>query len=227
MKGGEVITTLKRKFKARTDGALGKKLGITGQAIRNWKKRRSVTARQLASLINAAAKSGEQSLAANSIRPVVEFFPIEKCESKQGAKYELFSVTDKHPYRSGVRSELTAHRGIYIFFDSRGQAIYVGKARRQNLWKEMNNAFNRDRGEVQRIKRVHHPRRKVAYKTSEEKSRRIRDDLVPLHHLAAYFSAYDIVDSLINKMEAMLVRSFANDILNIRMERFQAKKKKT
>ena len=177
MKGGDVIATLKRKFKTTTDDALGKKLGITVQAIHNWKNRSSVTARQIASLVNAAIKSGGLSLAADSIRPIVEFFPIEKCESKQGAKYELFSVSDKHPYRSGVRSELTEQRDIYVFFDSRGQAIYVGKARQQNLWKEMNNAFNRDRGEVQKIKRVHHPTRKVEYKTSEEKSRRIRDDL--------------------------------------------------
>jgi hypothetical protein len=227
MRGKDVIESLKRKFKVKTDNDLGRKLGITVQAIQNWKNRSSITSRQIAGLVSSARVSGGQFLASDSIRPVVEFFPIEKCESKQGAKYELFSVNDKHPYRKGVRTELIEQRGIYIFFDSRGQAIYAGKARRQNLWKEMTNAFNRDRGKVQKIKRVMHPKRKVGYKTSLEKTRQIIDHFVPLHDLAGYFSAYAVVDSLINKMEAMLVRSFANDLLNIRMEQFLASKKKT
>jgi hypothetical protein len=226
MKGNELIEALKRKFRADTNRSLGRQLGITVQAIHNWKNRPSVTTRQIASLVSSARISGGNFLAADSIRPIVEFFPIEKCKSKQRAKYELFTVGDQHPYRNGVRDELSEQRGIYIFFDSRGQAIYVGKARQQDLWKEMNLAFNRDRGKVQKIKRVRHPTRKVEYKTSLEKSRRIADHFVPLHDLAWYFSAYDVADSLINKMEAMLVRSFANDLLNIRMEQFLAKQKK-
>jgi len=119
--------------------------------------------------------------------------------------------------------ELASSKGIYIFFDSRGQAIYTGKAHRQTLWKEMNLAFNRDRGEVQKIKRVSHPEQKRIYRTSEEKDRQITDHVVPLHDLASYFSAYVVTDGLIGKLEAMLVRSFANDLLNIRMERFGQK----
>jgi hypothetical protein len=117
-------------------------------------------------------------------------------------------------------------RTLAVFFDSRGQAIYTGKARRQNLWKEMNLAFNRNRGEIQKIKRVHHPTRKQSYRTSDEKARQIRDSFVPLHELARYFSAYQIADTMINELEAMLVRSFANDLLNQRMERFGQQKKK-
>jgi hypothetical protein len=60
---------------------------------------------------------------------------------------------------------------VYVFFDSRGQAIYAGKAKRQTLWKEMTAAFNRARDSVQRIKRVRHPKRRVAYRTSDEKAR--------------------------------------------------------
>jgi hypothetical protein len=226
VKGKEVVEALKRKLRAGTDRDLARQLGITVQAIQIWKNRSSVTTRQIASLVNAARVSGGKFLAADSIRPVVEFFPIEKCDSKQAAKYELFPVSDNHPYRRGVRGELSKQHGIYIFFDSRGQAIYAGKARQQNLWSEMKGAFNRDRGKVQKIKRVYHPTSKVEYKTSLEKSRQIADHFVPLHDLAAYFSAYVVADSLINKMEAMLVRSFANDLLNIRMEQFLTKQKK-
>ena len=37
--------------------------------------------------------------------------------------------------------------------------------------------------------------------------------------MASYFSAYKVDDGMIGDVEALLVRSFANDLLNIRMER--------
>ncbi len=98
-------------------------------------------------------------------------------------------------------------------------------ARKQSLWDEMNLAFNRERGELQKIKRVRHPLRNQPYKTSNEKARQISDYVVPLHELSAYFSAYEVTDKMINEVEAMLVRSFANDLLNKRMEKFGQQKK--
>lgn len=86
------------------------------------------------------------------------------------------------------------YRGIYIFFDSRGRAIYVGKTEKQKLWKEIKDAFNRSRGDFQKIRRVKQPIRKQVYRNSNEKARQI--------------------------VEALLVRCAANDLLNKRMERF-------
>lgn len=224
MKGNDVIAALKRKFKVTTDRALGERLGITIQAIHNWKTRRSVTVLQIAGIVSSANRAGTATAQANAIRPIVEFFPIGRSLSKQKASYEVFGNEGidgkRHPYLLGLRGELESHYGVYVFFDSRGRAIYTGKARRQSLWKEMKAAFNRERGEVQKIKRVSHPTRKVAYRTSDEKARQIRDHIVPLHELAAYFSAYEVADNMIGELEAMLVRSFANDLLNMRMERF-------
>ena len=88
------------------------------------------------------------------------------------------------------------------------------------MWKEIKLAFNRERGDVQNIRRVRHPERNKIYRTSDEKARQIVDQVVPIHELAAYFSAYEVADGLIGEVEAMLVRSFANDLLNVRMERF-------
>lgn len=230
MKGSTVIAALMKKFKVETNRALANRLGNTVMAIHNWKERKTVTERQLAGLIHTASLAGASSLQKNAIRPLVEFFAIRKCESKQRAKFELFAVSmkdgAKHPYLSGLQKELEGHHGVYVFFDSRGQAIYTGKARLQNLWKEMNAAFNRKRGEVQKIRRVSHPTRKQPYQTSDEKARQIVDRVVPLHELAAYFSAYQVTDGMINELEAMLVRSFANDLLNVRMERFGQQKAK-
>ena len=224
MKGEVIIAALKKKLRATTYRDLAKRLDVSGQAIHNWRKRRSVTPRQIAGLINAAGRAGAINFQANAIRPLVEFFRIEKCISAHGARYEVFDVRDEgggvHPYRRGLKDELSRHHGVYIFFDSRGQAIYTGKAKRQTLFQEIKGAFNRERGDVQKIRRVRHPARKQPYRTSDEKARQIAEYVVPLHELAAYFSAYHVADSMIDDLESLLVRSFANDLLNVRMERF-------
>jgi hypothetical protein len=156
---------------------------------------------------------------------VVEFFPISLVESMRGAKYEILSGYDEadreHRYYSGVKDELNSCFGIYIFYDSRGRALYAGKAVKQSLWKEMNSVFNRSRDEVQRIKLVSHPQRNQEYKTSDEKSRRIMDRPVKLYDLSTYFSAYEIAPTqMISMFEALIIRAFANDLLNIKMENF-------
>ncbi len=231
MRGNDLISALKRKFQVKTDSALAKKIGITSQGIQSWKKRTNVTERQLSGLVYRASLTGALNVQASALCPIVEFFAINLTESKQGKKYELISTkTSKggnHAYLYGLRQELEGHFGVYIFFDSRGRAIYAGKARKQSLWKEMNLALNRERGDVQRIRRVNHPARKQPYTANKEKARRISNHVVPLYELAAYFSAYEVIDGMINEVEAMLVRSFANDLLNKRMERFGQQRQKT
>ena len=222
--GAAIISALEKKLRSKTVTKLAADLGVSGQAIQNWKKRRSVTARQVASLVHKAQAAARSRMQVGAIRPLVEFFPIRKVPSKQEVKYELFGDRDgsdqSHPYLAGLKEELRSCYGVYVFFDSRGQAIYAGKARRQNLWREMKGTFNRERDDLQMIRRVRHPSRKLEYRTSNEKLRQIREVSVPLHELAYYFSAYEVEDVMIGVVEAMLVRSFANDLLNKRMERF-------
>jgi hypothetical protein len=86
----------------------------------------------------------------------------------------------------------------------------------------MNLAFNRDRGEVQSIKRVQHPSSRVPYKDAEDGKRKIKKQQIPLHEIASYMSAYEVADDLIGKLEALIVRTFANDLLNVRMEKLEA-----
>ena len=82
----------------------------------------------------------------------------------------------------------------------------------------MNNAYNRDRGEVQSIKRVNHPANRIAFKGLDEQKRQIKRQTVALHDIAHYMSAYEVAEGLIGKFEALIVRTFANDLLNVRME---------
>jgi hypothetical protein len=230
MRGRDAITALKRKLRVKTDESLQQRIGVKVPTIQLWKTRSKVTPRQFAELVDRASRAGATNFEASALRPLVEFFRVSKTKSKQGAKYELFNAPlfrgKKHPYLDGLRRELKAHHGVYVFFDSRGQVIYAGKARRQNLWNEMTNAFNRKRGDIQKIRRVKHPLRRQRYRTSQEKMRQIKEYAVPLHELATYFSAYQVADPMIPRVEALLVRSVANDLLNKRMETFGWTKKK-
>ncbi|MCB1087366.1 MAG: hypothetical protein KDM63_10000, partial [Verrucomicrobiae bacterium] len=224
MNGAEIVIALKKKFKVTTDKALAGKLGMTIQGIQNWKNRKQLRPGHIARLAHTATKAGAADFQRSAIRPLVEFFEIECSDSRFGVNYEIFDSRDERgedrPYHSGLRDELDSSHGVYLFFDSRGQAIYAGKAKRQSLWREMNLAFNRERGTVQTIKRVNHPLKRASYRTSDEKARQITDQQVPLWEIARYFSAYEVADGLIEDVEALLVRSFANDLLNKRMERF-------
>jgi len=224
MKGAAVVTALKKKLKAKNDSALSKALGVTGATIHFWNKAKKITPSRIARLIHKARLTAAESFRKDALRPVVEFFPIEASPSNN-----VFNVKDgnkDHPYRKGLKAELDETNGVYVFFDSRGQAIYVGKAKKQDLWREMNLAFKRERGALQKIKRVKHPNRHKPYRTSSEKARQIGDYAVPLSDLARYFSAYSVTETMIDDLEAVLVRSFANDLLNKRMERFTAHRNK-
>jgi hypothetical protein len=225
--GISIIAQLKKKFRASTDRDLANRIGMSIPAIQLWKNRQIITERQLSALVQRATLAGERNMQARAIRPLVEFFRIVRTPSKQGARWVLSAADGNDRYFEGLRRELDSSRGVYIFFDSRGQAIYTGKARKQSLWKEMNLAYNRERGEIQKIKRVKHPRRNQTYRNSDAKSRQIADYVVPLYELATYFSAYKVADGMIAELEAMLVRSFANDLLNKRMERFRQQRTRT
>ena len=83
----------------------------------------------------------------------------------------------------------------------------------------MNLAFNRKR-DVQTIALVQHPERNQEFKPGYEKLRQPKDTQLELFDLACYFSAYHVDDGMINDLEALMVRGFANDLLNVRMETF-------
>jgi hypothetical protein len=157
-----------------------------------------------------------------AIRPIVEFFDLEPEDSSRGKRVELFSsaIAKDHPYLKGLKETLKRANGIYIFYDSRGRALYAGKARDRFLWSELKSAFNRDRHDHQKIKRVEHPYRRVSFLSASEKLRRIRPVQVPLHELASYVSIYEVIPGFIDDLEALIVRAFANDLVNARMEKF-------
>ena len=226
MKASEFIKDLRKKFreeyKEGGDFAIADRLGISRQTVKTWAESESELA--AFQITNAFLKARDAAVADaqyHAIKPIVEFFEIDRSESKQGAKFEVLPL-DKNAssIQKGVKEELSKRNGLYLFYDSRGKALYAGKARLQTLWKEMNLAYNRDRDEVQSIVLVGHPTREQEFHPAYLHPRQPKDHTLKLFELASYFSAYWVQDGMIDDLEALLVRGFANDLLNIRMEKF-------
>lgn len=218
MKATELIAALKRKLGRTTQGEVAEALGLSMNTLSLWNKRdKDLTPDQVASALVKARSAAVAESQFHTIKPIVEHFPILKTESRQKAKFELFEKASDSRNK-GLYKALKATAGIYIFYDSRGQALYVGKAGK-SLWDEMHDAYNRNR-EVQQLKLVEHQNEDEEFIPAYEQGRQHKPTQLKLCDLSFYFSAYFVDDGMISDLEALLVRGFANDLLNVKMERF-------
>lgn len=220
MKAKKLIETLKNKLGSESQQELAKMLGVSVQMLLNWKNSdKDLSEQQIANALVKARNRAIREAQYHAIKPIIEYYPVNKHKTQKN-----YYIIDKSSseFDKGVRLELENDdaKGIYIFYDSRGQALYVGQARSQSLWKEMNLAFNRTRDEVQSIILVEQPKRSLEFIPASEKGLQPKRIKLKLYDLAYYFSAYKVDDGMINDLEALLVRGFANSLLNIKMERF-------
>lgn len=230
--GRDILHALRKRLKTpSTDGALATWLGLKLNQLNYIKVQDDVSASRIAAVIANAEEAAVARAQSGAVRTIVEFFPIEAAlNARGGVKQELFDVKVggvDHPYRMGLREELQGKYGVYLFYDSRGRALYAGKAKQQSLWKEMKDTFNRDRGSVQKLARVNHPVKRMPFRPSEEKRRQILERAVPLAELAHYFSAYETSKDMTDSLEAFLIRAFPNDLLNKRKENISRTTAKT
>lgn len=221
MKALDLIEALSRKLETTSQTELAAVLGVAVGTLINWKNRdEDLSPLQVASALAKSRTAAVQRAQLETIKPVVEFYRIVKCLTRRESNWMVFDGGEGASlYAQGLRAELEDSYGIYIFYDSRGQALYVGKAREQTIWKEMNLAFNRKR-DVQTIALVHHPERNQEFKPGYEKLRQPKPTQLELFDLAWYFSAYHVDDGMIEDLEALMVRGFANNLLNVRKETF-------
>lgn len=229
MRAIELITEIKRKLNITTNSDLAKALGMTPMALGLWQKRkRPLSALQVANALVKARDAAKKTAHRTTIQPIVEFFPIEKVSVGYTQKKRVVFETGKNAgqHENGLRQMLVKTQGLYIFYDTRGKALYAGQTKKQNLWKELNLAFNRDRS-YQVMTLVKHPTIDVEFKPAHLKVRQPKDIKLKLHDLAAYFSAYEVTNEMIDDLEALLVRAFPNDLLNSKMEKFAKASKKS
>jgi hypothetical protein len=173
----------------------------------------------MAMFIKKSAENAKSSAFIDAIRPIVEMYPIERVPSKQNAKWEILPTGQSHAKNQALRKCLESSKGIYLLYDSQGCAIYAGKTERQNIWKEMTSAFNRERTSHQAFF-VSHPTTGQTFSPAWETQRQPRKRLVYLYDTAHYFSAYEVAPGLIPKLEALVVRAFCNSLSNKKMETF-------
>jgi hypothetical protein len=151
----------------------------------------------------------------HAIRPIIEFYPLTKTATSHGVKWNI--LDPKSQRMKLVRVELKAAHGIYVFYNSQCHAIYVGKANKLSLWRELKNAFNRKR-EAQIVWKVKHPLTGNSFIPAYIIKRRIKKRHVYLHEIASFLSVYEVGDRLIDNLEAILLRTFPNELSNAKME---------
>lgn len=221
MQALELMEAVKKKLDIHDHQELASALGISEQTLGLWAKNNTtLSATQVANAISKSRHAAIQESQHYMIQPIVEFYPIDKHLAKGEVNWEVLCTKgDEKKYHQGIKDELLASYGIYVFYDSSGKALYAGKARKQTLWKEINSAFNRER-DVQNIELTNHPQANKAFKAGYEHLRVITAKNLKLHEMAHYFSAYHVEDGFIDNLEALLIRAFANNLMNVKKEKF-------
>tara|TARA_R110000868_G_scaffold75626_3_gene218032 strand:- start:2323 stop:3000 length:678 start_codon:yes stop_codon:yes gene_type:complete len=210
MKGNKLIEFLKAQLFVGSDSELASSLGITQSRVSQLRYDENVGDKTVNSLIKKSLAAKSESLAANAIKPIVEFFETELCEDSERS----FLDTSKAD-RQELKKVLQKARGIYSFYNSELEIIYVGKTK-NDLWTEMCNAYNRNMNHYKRYY-VAHPYEKYTAPQGG-KVRRIKLEEMGLWHAASYFSAYSVDETLIDAFEQLMIRMIPNDLLNVRME---------
>lgn len=202
MKGSELVAALKKKLCVNSNANLAKLLGISPvQPGLLEKRKEDLKTFQVADIVDKAMKAKVKEISKTFINPIAEYCPIPIGDGK--SKRNMLPNFKKG---EGLRKKLEdAYVGIYIFYNSSGRAIYVGKTGDNNntLWMEMYNAFNN------RKMKLYHTENGKTFKSQG----RLPKPEVQLREMARYFSAYEIIDSqMCHNMEVLMLRAFANDL---------------
>ena len=210
MRGEVLLEILSSQLFAKNDSNLAELLGVSAARISQIRKTESLGDRTVNSLIRQSIKAKSAALLENAVRPVVEFFPTESLE---GSDRTFLDTTQED--RRQLQRALRASRGIYCFYNSELEIIYVGKTK-GDLWTEMHNAYNREMKHYSRYYVAHAYEKYVVPKGGGV--RKITKGPMHLYDAAEYFSAYSVEEDLIDAIEQLIIRMIPNDLLNVRME---------
>ena len=165
----------------------------------NWKNGSSVGGKAAKAFVENMARA----LILSSYKIVAELEPIRVSDESAGSNQketDFFEAKDMKKILGAPEQ-----KGIYIFYDSMGEAIYAGKTEKNTLWQEMKSAYNRKRSVQQKFKRTSGI---TIYKKPYY-----------LYEVAAYASVYSVKSYAIGFIEALLIHSFPNDLTNVRVEK--------
>lgn len=222
MNGTELIKSLKTVFGVRSRGQIGKHLGQSYTVIANWTKK-DLSPTQIARIIQRAREAGYKAGKSDAIKlqrdkkrselppiaAIIEYLPIKAHKTPSSRVRVAINDDYKDP---NIRSTIKDKHGIYIFYDSLGKPLYIGKANKTDFWNEVNSAFRRLEIKIP-IVRVNH-----TLLNRNTTNHKLRSHNARISDVACYLSVYEVRKDLIDNMEAMLIRSSANVLANTRME---------
>ncbi|MAM96055.1 hypothetical protein [Parvibaculum sp.] len=208
MQGDKLLRLLKSQLFVESDADLADLLGLTVGRISQLRYDTDVKDGTVNSLIKKALSAQSKSLSRRAISPIVEFFETEMCQKSERSFIDV-SKED----RKVLQNALKATKGVYSFYNSELEIIYVGKTK-NDLWTEICNAYNRKMPHYHRYY-VNHPHGKYS---AGKALRQIKRDAMYLYDAASYFSAYSVEENLIDAFETLIIRMIPNDLLNVRME---------
>jgi hypothetical protein len=197
-----------------TDGELAGLMGLTPGRVSQLRKTTNVDVNYVASLVTKVAIKHAARTLREAIRPIVEFFPIQKSKKRDKGRDIPFDTTSEQG--KNLVNHLREAQGLYSFYNSQAEIIYLGKTEKLNLYGEMINAYNRELPNYL-IYRVRHPWGKYRSSSTNE-LRKIRKENVSLRDTASFFSAYSVKAELIGTLEALLIRMAPNYLINARIE---------
>ena len=183
------IECVKSVLSLNDDAELAVILGVSAPRISQYRTGKGIPVK---TVLNRLVKSLFR------IKPIMELedIPINK-EGKRDVRY----------LRNSLKEKLKTANGIYVFYNSLGEVIYIGKTKRtenDHLFGEIKNVWERPRDYQQRIRvKKGNSFKYVPYK---------------LKDVSHYVSAYDVSDEHISIVEALLTRILPNNLTNKRIE---------
>ncbi len=169
-------------------------LGLNQSALSSYKKSNSAGANALKNILNHLLSNMQKVTLNSVINPILEFKRINP--EKYNSKYLL--LPNEHS-KDQLKDSLEKKVGVYLFYNSQGQNFYIGKTER-DLYFEITQQLGR----------------KIEFYSEGIKKNKIHQG-----DIAHYLTVYEIKPKeLIKDVEALLIRSYANDNTNIKMENF-------
>ena len=216
MKGGELCDFLRTVANARTDAELARAIGFSSARVAQLRSSNAIKPGYAAKLVEKIVKSQVLTQLKESIKPIVEFFPIERSRVRVQGHGRYIPFDAKRKSGRELVSKLKNAHGIYAFYNSQGEIIYIGKTEGQPLYERLTQSYNTK--SKARLFRVRHP--SALYRSrNNNQLRRIRKEEVKISDVASYFSAYSAANSLIGKLEALLIRMVPNDLINTKIQK--------
>jgi hypothetical protein len=213
----QVVREILEKLQAgKTNPQLAKTLGVKSHDVYHWLAGQVKTSATIEKIIESIVNSTKRQTISDSYNTIAEMKSLKARLSKQGGSYDMVIGKNENESKNIEKKLKAEYGGLYIFYDSLGKAIYAGKTEikkkngkvcKNSLWDEMKSAFNRER------------KSQIIFRSNDSnKNTRITKQYYYLYETACYVSAYKVDELAISDFEALIIRSFPNDLTNVRME---------